>query len=321
MPELPATRITIDGPQLRADQSGYVLGEDFVDGFADRPDLGPVARRRIAGWAQAFGHDLDDRQRALLEAPEPEDGIGLALLDAAVRNADVDLPLAARFGLYDRLTDEERSLVREPWRALRGPERRDYPLNVAELAQLTGATAKQLRDWETATLLPAARIDGRRQFFSAAVVHAFALRRLDRFQVAALASLQGTGDDVFADLLEHALAARRRRSAAAEDAGAEAAPGVTTAFVDRVRALLYSEVAAGEVVLDTNAQLQDLIVRPLAGRGWTFSTDLGLEVSRKDDAVRIGKAVASQLGGGVRILSKHDGQVVHPRAANRRQRA
>lgn len=211
MRETPATRIEIAGPQLRADQAGYVLGDESIDGFADRPDLDPVARRRIAGWAQAFGHELDERQRALLEAPEPEDPVGIALLEAAVRNADVDLPLAARSGLHDRLSDEERRLVREPWRGLPGPQRRDYPLNVTELAQLTGTTAKQVRDWERATLLPGARIEGRRQFFSAAAVHAFALRRMDRYQIAALATVRADEHDhsTFVSLLEHALAGRR----------------------------------------------------------------------------------------------------------------
>ena len=58
---------------------------------------------------------------------------------------------------------------------------------------------KQVREWETAGLLPAGWVDGRRQFFFAAVVHAFALRQLSRFQIAALANLMAAehDDDVF----------------------------------------------------------------------------------------------------------------------------
>ena len=50
----------------------------------------------------------------------------------------------------------------------------------------------------------------------AAVIHAFALRRLSRFQIAALSNLMAAeqDDDVFIQLIEHTLAARRLRAAA-----------------------------------------------------------------------------------------------------------
>lgn len=211
----PATRIRITGPQLHADRAGYVLDGRYIDGFADDPTLDLRGRWRIADWGLAFGYELDDAQRSLLEQPEPEDPIGMEVLHAAVNDMDVDLPLAAQLGLYDRLTEDELLLVDEPWRGLPGEERRDYPLNVSELATLTGATVKQVREWETAKLLPAAWIAGRRQFFSAAVVHAFALQRLSRFQIAALANVLAAenDDDVFIQLIEHTFAVRRLRTA------------------------------------------------------------------------------------------------------------
>lgn len=214
MPDTSATLIDLSAPQLRADQAGYLLDGSSVDGFADRPDLDAVARRQIAAWADTFGQELSTAQRALLAVPAPEDSIVLEVLAAATRNADVELPLAFEFGLFDRLTDDQRLLVREPWRVLGTDGARDYPLNVTELAELTGTTPKQVREWEKGTLLPGYRIDGRRQFFSAAVVHAFALAALDRYQVAALGTLQETDDDdPFVLLVEHTLAARHRRSA------------------------------------------------------------------------------------------------------------
>ena len=211
----PATRAKVTGPQLHGYQRGYVLDGRYVEGFADNPAVDPRGRWRIADWALAFGYELDDAQRALLEQPEPEDPIGMELLHAAVNDFDVDLPLADQSGLYDRLTEDELLLVDEPWHGLPGEERRDYPLNVSELATLTGTTAKQVREWETAGLLPAAWIDGRRQFLSAAVVHAFALRRLSRFQIAALSNVLAAenDDDVFIQLIQHTLAARRQRAA------------------------------------------------------------------------------------------------------------
>jgi hypothetical protein len=211
----PATRIEITGPQLHADRAGYVLDGRYIDGFADDLSLDFKGRRLLADWAQAFGYPLDDAQRALLELPEPVDPVSRELLHAAVTDLEVDLPFADQFGLFDRLTEDELLLVDEPWRGLPGEERRDYPLNVTELATLTGTTAKQVREWETARLLPSSWIDGRRQFCAAAVVHAFALRRLSRFQIAALANIMtaDSDDDVFIQLAQHTLAARRQRAA------------------------------------------------------------------------------------------------------------
>jgi DNA-binding transcriptional MerR regulator len=209
---VPATRIDLSAPQLRADQAGYVVDGRSIDGFADDSQLTASARHRIAGWARTFGHPLDDAQRHLLALPAPTDEIGLQLLEAATRNVDIDLELAGQFGLYERLAPEELLLVREPWRGLGGDEPRDFPLTAGELAQLTGVTTKQVREWELASLLPGARIEGRRQFFSAAVVHAFALKGMSRFQVAALAALAAAeDDDGFCHLVEHTLAVRQRR--------------------------------------------------------------------------------------------------------------
>jgi hypothetical protein len=212
---LPATRLDVPGPTLHGQQDGYVLGTRYIQGFADDPTLEPRGRWLVAHWAQTFGYELDDTQRALLESPEPEDPLSRELLHAVHDDLEVDFPRAVQFGLYDRLSEDELQLVYEPSRGLPGEERRDYPLNVTELATLTGTTAKQVREWEKAALLPAAWVDGRRQFFSAAVVHAFALRRLSRFQIAALANLMAAekDDDVFIQLTEHTLAARRERTA------------------------------------------------------------------------------------------------------------
>lgn len=96
---LPATRSEIRGPTLHGQQAGYVLDGRYIEGFADDPALDLRGRWRIADWALAFGHELDDAQRALLEQPEPEDPLGMELLHAAVNDFDVDLPLADQFGL------------------------------------------------------------------------------------------------------------------------------------------------------------------------------------------------------------------------------
>jgi hypothetical protein len=182
---LPAVRIEISGPQLRADHRGYVLGRDRIDGFADRPDLDAASRRVIAEWARAFfPNHLDDQQRLLLNEPQtPMSSVAEALRKAAIQNAEKDMPLAIDLGLYAHLTDEQIHAVREPWLHVEGAPRVEYPLSASQLAELTGTTAKKIRSWEESQLLPAYWIDGRRNFFSAAAVYAFALSSLDRNEI------------------------------------------------------------------------------------------------------------------------------------------
>jgi hypothetical protein len=185
--ELPALPITIDGPRLRADQQGYIFDNEDVPGFADRPDLNRDDRQLIARWCQRFAPDmLDAKQRQLLERPAARPSrVARQLRDAAIENAERDMPLAIDVGLYGRLGEDEIRKVREPWLALGGSPRREYPLSASELAKLTGATTKQIRSWEESGLLPAYWIADRRHFFSAAAVHAFALRKLDRNEIRA----------------------------------------------------------------------------------------------------------------------------------------
>jgi DNA-binding transcriptional MerR regulator len=182
---LPALQITIEGPRLRADREGYFIDDEYVQGFADRHDLKLPDRQLIARWCQSFTPDvLTSEQRRLLERSEARLSTATQQLrDAAIENAERDMPLAADVGLYGRLAADEVRKVREPWIVLGEHPPRDYPLSAAELAELTGATTKQIRSWEESGLLPAYWIAERRHFFSAAAVHAFALRKLDRNEI------------------------------------------------------------------------------------------------------------------------------------------
>ncbi len=184
---LPALEIAIEGPQLRADRLGYLIDGGYVQGFADRPGLKRADRQLIARWCRRFTPDLlTAAQRKLLESPKARiSTVVRQLRDAAVENAERDMPLAVDVGLYGRLDTDEVRKVREPWVVLGGDPPRDYPLSAAELARLTDVTTKQIRSWEESDLLPAYWIAGRRHFFSAAAVHAFALRGLDRNEIRA----------------------------------------------------------------------------------------------------------------------------------------
>ncbi len=206
--KLLALTITVDGPQLRADQQGYLVDGESVDGFGDRPDLDAHSRRLIAQWCQAFAPDaLGAEQRQLLRGTAaPPSQVARELRDAAIENAERDMPLAVDVGLRGRLGEDEIRKVREPWLVLGGDPQRDYPLNTSELATLTGATPKQIRSWEESELLPAYWIADRRHFFSAAAVHAFALRELDRNEIrSARRVLSADPEDVLPELVAAAL--------------------------------------------------------------------------------------------------------------------
>ena len=183
---IPAEEITFEGrPQLRADRAGYILDGERVEGFADRTDVDERGRRLLARWAEAFTPDaLEDEQKRILEQPDP----GLSdterqLLHGAIEDAERDMPLTIDLGLYARLDAEQIRVMREPWTALGGTRRREYPLNTGEVAKITGTSPKQVRTWEESGLLPAYRIAGRRHFFSAALVYAFLLKDLDRNEI------------------------------------------------------------------------------------------------------------------------------------------
>lgn len=197
MADQPTLTITITGPQLRADRRGYVLGDERIDGFGDRPDLDDASRRIIAAWAADLGAEGPTAvQQQLLDTdPEPASAADDKLLTAALQNAETDMPVAIEMGLYGRLTTEQIDLVREPWRKVSGSPRHEYPLSSQELATLTGTSAKQIRSWADKNLIPSYRISDRRHFFSAATVHAFALSTLERNEVRAVARLSSAGAD------------------------------------------------------------------------------------------------------------------------------
>jgi DNA-binding transcriptional MerR regulator len=183
---IPAEEITFEGrPQLRADRAGYILDGERVEGFADRTDVDARGRRLLARWAKAFTPDaLQDEQKRILAEPDPgPSDTERQLVKGAIENAERDMPLAIDLGLRARLNAEQIRAMREPWTALGGTRRREYPLNTGEVAKITGTSPKQVRTWEESGLLPAYRIAGRRHFFSAALVYAFLLKDLDRNEI------------------------------------------------------------------------------------------------------------------------------------------
>lgn len=183
-------RIGLD-PQRR----GYFLDGELRPGFADNPELSPRERLAIARWAEGFTPDaLSPEQRQLLaEAPPPS--VSLRHVEASQNNQD----LQSRYmmELYDSLTDEERLIVHDPSCSPQWPDV-DYPLSVGEMATITGATERKIRNWADEDLLPYFRKGNERRFYSAALIRAFVLQRTPtHIKAVVAATAQGEAAQAF----------------------------------------------------------------------------------------------------------------------------
>lgn len=178
----------VNGPLLRPDLSGYHIDGRSVDGFADRPDRPLHDRVLIARLSRRYSpNDLSPAQRRLLR--ESGEGVPTAseLLRGFAKN-DADVASVEDDGFLEELTEEELRLVSSPSSHPKLGQV-SYPLSIGELEALSGASARQLRHWADAGLLPVAWVSGQRRFYSASVVRALVLARSDTYQVTALASI------------------------------------------------------------------------------------------------------------------------------------
>jgi hypothetical protein len=172
-------------PTVRGDQAGYVLGNRSIDGFEDRPDLGPRARLILARMAQRYAPEtLSDAQLDLVEKSEQEIPQPSERLVALTRNLE-DLDAAYQAGLFDDLNADEVALIRDPSNHPDLPDAR-YPLTIGQTAKLTAASPVQLRRWANARLIPATRIRGRLHFLGAGVLYAMLLAKAEMYEVSAL---------------------------------------------------------------------------------------------------------------------------------------
>jgi hypothetical protein len=176
------------------DPLGYRIDGDQRLGFPDDPNLTRGQRLRIAGWARALTPEaLSAQQEDLLDSGGPPSS-------AAQRRAAELSGFEA--GPYWTLLDEsQRDLVRDPGSHPDLPGAA-YPLSVAQLADLVGATPEKIRHWHNSNLLPARRTTGRhREFYAAAAVRAFYLNRLGREGITILRDLtRGKGGELLLGL-------------------------------------------------------------------------------------------------------------------------
>jgi len=165
-------------PLVRADGEGYTYAGEWIDGFADRPELPLLVRVRLARLSERYAPEkLSAAQRDLLASAIVERDVTRqpsAELDGFAANAQ-ELERAFEDGVYGGLTSEQQAWVANPSTHPALSDDVRYPLTLDQLHLLTGASAQQLRRWAEEELLPWHRVAGGHRFYSAAVVRALLL--------------------------------------------------------------------------------------------------------------------------------------------------
>jgi hypothetical protein len=184
-------------PLVRADADGYTYAGEWVDGFADRPELPLAVRVRLARLGERYApKKLSAAQRELLASPMAErDATRQPSSEMEGFQADaLDAERAWEEGVYDELSEEQRRWISRPGSHPALPEDARYPLTLGQLHLLSGASERQLRHWTNEELLPAHRAGSHRRYYSAAVARALLLARTPPQQVASLIALRRGGD-------------------------------------------------------------------------------------------------------------------------------
>jgi hypothetical protein len=184
-------------PLVRADGEGYTYAGEWVDGFADRPELSLQVRVRLARLGERYSpKKLSAAQRDLLASPLAESGATRqpsAELDGFQANAQ-EMERASEDGVYAELSAEQQTWVADPRSHPAFGDAVRYPLTLGQLHVLTGASERQLRHWSDEDLIPSHRAGAHRRYYSAAVARALLLAETPPQQVATLITLRKGGD-------------------------------------------------------------------------------------------------------------------------------
>jgi hypothetical protein len=184
-------------PLVRADGEGYTYGGEWIEGFADRPELPLPVRVRLARLGERYvPKKLSAAQRDLLASPMAERDATRqpsAELDGFQANAQ-ETERAFEDGVYAELTSEQQAWVADPSAHPALAEDVRYPLTLGQLHVLTGASERQLRHWSDENLIPSHRAGAHRRYYSAAVARALLLADTAPQQVATLIALRQGGD-------------------------------------------------------------------------------------------------------------------------------
>ncbi|MGH2853631.1 MAG: MerR family DNA-binding transcriptional regulator [Solirubrobacteraceae bacterium] len=196
---MPATTIPNPNPLplIRADGHGYSYAGESVEGFADRPELPPAMRVRLARLAERYvPKKLSPAQRELLASPQAErDATRQPSSGQDGFQADaLEVERAWEEGVYAELSAEQQEWVSEPSLHPSIPDDARYPLTLGQLHLLSGASERQLRHWTDEGLIPAHRAGTHRRYYSAAVARTLLLAQMTPQQMASLIALRRGGD-------------------------------------------------------------------------------------------------------------------------------
>jgi len=184
-------------PLVRADGEGYTYAGEWLDGFADRPELPLPVRVRLARLGERYApKKLSAAQRDLLASPMAERDATRqpsAELDGFEANAQ-EMERAFEDGVYAELTAEQQAWVADPSSHPSLAEDARYPLTLGQLHLLTGASERQLRHWSDEGLIPSHRAGAHRRYYSVAVARALLLADTPPQQVATLITLRKGGN-------------------------------------------------------------------------------------------------------------------------------
>lgn len=167
---------TTPHPRLTAGREGYIIGDERVNGFADRDDLDDRDRALLARWASRFTPEsLTIEQEELLRASDKTiDERTIEILESHAANEE-ELECAFAEGCFDQLTIEQRKLAADP---SKHPDLTEhtYPLDVDEVVTLTGILEEELAKWIDEGLVPTHPIRSQNYFNSAAIIRVFVLQ-------------------------------------------------------------------------------------------------------------------------------------------------
>lgn len=165
-------------PLVRADGEGYTYIGEWVDGFADRPELPMLVRVRLARLGERYAPErLSAAQRDLLASPMAERDVmrqPSADLDGFEANAQ-EMERAFEDGVYAELTQEQHAWVADPGSHPALADDIRYPLTRGQLRLLTRASERQLRHWSDEGLIPSHWVGTRRLYYSSAAARALVL--------------------------------------------------------------------------------------------------------------------------------------------------
>jgi MerR HTH family regulatory protein len=170
---------------------------ESIDGFADRPELPPEVRVRLARLAERYTpKKLSEVQRDLLASPAAEhDATRQPSSEQVGFQADAsEAERAWKEGVFAELSAEQQALVADPGSHAFLPDATRYPIALGQLHVITGASERQLRHWTDENLIPSHRAGSHRRYYSTAVARALVLVQMTSQQLAALIALRRGGD-------------------------------------------------------------------------------------------------------------------------------